>query len=213
MQILMNSGGIASTNCFVVADESAGLAVIFDAPNDTVAPLLDEAKSRGWNITGLWLTHGHFDHIADHAVVTERFPSARVLIHALDEPKLLRPASSLFPLPFTIPPRRADEYVVDGQERKLGSLNVRVMHTPGHSPGHVCYYFPDQDILIGGDLIIGGSVGRTDLPDADPEQLDESIRQVMKLPDGTRLLPGHGGPGTLGDERENNEYVRRAVGL
>src|ERR1700690_3895942 len=114
MRIVTTTGGIASTNCFLIADEKAKKAVLFDAPDHTVGPLLDEAVKQGWELIGLWLTHGHFDHIADHAVVTSRFPNARVLIHALDEPKLLMPHRQ-FPLPFVIPPRRADAYVEDGQ--------------------------------------------------------------------------------------------------
>src|SRR3954463_2035029 len=86
MQILQNTGGIAATNCFVVADEVAKVAVLFDAPNDTTAPLLDEIQRRGWDLIGLWLTHGHFDHLADHAVVRSRFPNAKILMHRLDEP-------------------------------------------------------------------------------------------------------------------------------
>ena len=107
MQILQDTGGIAATNCYLVADDETRQAVLFDAPNDTTAPLLDEVKRRGWDVIGLWLTHGHFDHVADHAVVTERFPSAKVLIHRLDEAKLLNPTSVFFPLPFEIQIGRA----------------------------------------------------------------------------------------------------------
>src|SRR5215468_10552682 len=105
MQILMNNGGIASTNCYLVADEPAKQAVLFDAPDHTTAPLLDEAKKRGWDVIGLWLTHGHFDHVADHAVVTRAFPTAKVLIHPLDEPRMKDPRAmtTMFALPFTIP--------------------------------------------------------------------------------------------------------------
>src|SRR4051812_3622053 len=111
MIVLMNTGGIAATNCFLIGDEAARVAVLFDAPDHTVAPLLDEASKRGLDIMGLWLTHGHFDHIADHAEVTQRFPSAKVLIHKLEEPKLQSPGSQMFALPFEIPPRSADGYV------------------------------------------------------------------------------------------------------
>ena len=211
MQIIMNSGGIAATNSFLVADEAAKVAVIFDAPDNTVTPLLDEAAKRGWDIIGLWLTHGHFDHVADHAVVTQRFPEAQVLIHPLDEPKLQNPKSVLFPLPFTIPPRSADGHLSNGQQLKIGSLEVEVIHTPGHAPGHVMFYIPSEKTLIGGDLIIGGAVGRTDFPDCSFEALQESVRRVMRLPDDTNLLPGHGDPGTLGDERRDNLYVREAL--
>ena len=212
MQILMNSGGIAMTNCYVIADEAAKVAVLFDAPDHTAGRLLDEVESRGWRLIGLWLTHGHFDHVADHALVRERFPEAKVLIHKLDEPKLLRPNASFFALPFTIPPGQTDGYVEDGQVLELGALRATVLHTPGHAPGHVMYHFEKEQVLVGGDLIIAGSVGRTDLPDSDHAQLVRSIRRVMKLPGDTRLLPGHGQPSTLDDELANNDYVREMVG-
>jgi glyoxylase-like metal-dependent hydrolase (beta-lactamase superfamily II) len=211
MQVLMNTGGIAMTNCFVIADEIAKVAVMFDAPDHTAGEILDEVSHRGWDLDGLWLTHGHFDHIADHQVVTNRFPKAKVLIHRLDEPKLEEPNSAFFQLPFTIPPRDADAHVEDGQRLKLGSYEAQVLHTPGHAPGHVMYYFASEKILVGGDLIIAGSVGRTDLPDSDHAQLVASIRRVMQLPDETQLLPGHGQPSTLGEERETNEYVRQCL--
>ena len=212
MLVIMNTGGIAATNCFLVADEESKEAVLFDAPNDTTAPLLDEAVKRKLKLKGLWLTHGHFDHVADHKVVTDRFPDARVLIHALDEPKLERPGAQSFILPFVIPPRKADEYVQDRQVLTLGARRVEVIHTPGHAPGHVCYHFADDRVLVGGDLIIMGAVGRTDLPDANEEKLFESIRRVMQLPPETRLLPGHGQPTTLEEERQSNPYVRLALG-
>src|SRR5829696_2810493 len=118
----MNTGGIAGTNCYLVADEASRQAVIFDAPDHTIAPLLDEAQARELDVVGLWLTHGHFDHIADHLEVTSRFPGAKVLIHKLDEPKLMEPNSSVFVLPFEIPPRKADAHVEDGQVLELGTL-------------------------------------------------------------------------------------------
>ncbi len=203
----MNTGGIAATNCFFVADEVSKQAVLFDAPNDTVLPILDEVTRRGFDLIGLWLTHGHFDHIADHKVVTDRFPLARVLIHPLDAPKLRDPRSSTFVLPFTIPPREPDGLVEDGQALQIGALRVDVIHTPGHAPGHVMYHLASEKVLVGGDLVIMSAVGRTDLPDSDPDALDESIRRVMKLPDDTTLLPGHGDVSTLGGERRDNEYV------
>lgn len=201
------------TNCFLIADEAAKQAVLFDAPDHTVGPLLDEAAKRDWDLAGLWLTHGHFDHFADHAVVRQRFPGAKILIHALDEPKARKPDAQtrLFGIPLVIPPLEPDVRVTDNQQLKLGSLEVRVLHTPGHAPGHVCYYLPQEGVLVGGDLIIGGSVGRTDLPDSDHHQLEASIRRVMELPDATKLLGGHGPASTLGDEREHNLFVQEAL--
>src|SRR3954447_26682064 len=125
MKLLMNTGGIASTNAYILADETTKQAVLFDAPDHTATPLLDEVAKQGWDLIGLWLTHGHFDHIADHATVTDRFPHAKVLIHPLDEPKLSQPhlQTRVFPLPFTIPPRVPDSLLADNQLLKLGSLD------------------------------------------------------------------------------------------
>lgn len=213
MIVLQRTGGVAMTNCFLIADEHAKEAALFDAPDHTTGPLLQEAADRGWNLVGLWLTHGHFDHFADHAVVRQRFPAAKILLHALDEAKALKPdwQTRLFQLPFAIPPLKADGHVTDEQELEIGSLDVRVLHTPGHSPGHVAYYFPGEKLLVGGDLIIGGSVGRTDLPDSNPRQMVASLRRVMKLPAETRLLGGHGPETTLGEERRHNPFVQEAL--
>lgn len=198
------------TNCFLVADEKKKEAVMFDAPDHTAGPLLDEAEKRGWNLAGLWLTHGHFDHFADHAVVRERFPKARILLHPLEEPKTRDPEmqTRMFQLPLVIPPLKVDERVSDQQQLKIGAIEVVVLHTPGHAPGHLCYYLPKEGVLIGGDLIIGGSIGRTDLPDSDHEQMEASLRKVMQLPAATRLLGGHGPPSTLAEERDSNPFLR-----
>jgi glyoxylase-like metal-dependent hydrolase (beta-lactamase superfamily II) len=211
MMIFANTGGVAATNAYLIADDSAKEAVLFDAPDHTVGPLLEKAKQNGFKVIGLWLTHGHFDHIADHAQVTRAFPEAKVLIHRLDEPKLEHPDLMAMFLPFDIPPRRADEYVTDGQRLQIGNLQVEVIHTPGHSPGHVMYHFPNEKVLVGGDLIIMGAVGRTDFPDSDPAELDRSIRRIMQLPEDTHLLPGHGSPSTFADEREANPFVQDAL--
>ena len=213
MIVLTNTGGVAMTNCFLIADDAAKQAALFDAPDHTAGPLLKQAAARGWNLAGLWLTHGHFDHFADHAVVRQRFPAVRILLHALDEPKAQHPdvQTRMFQLPLVIPPLTADEYVSDNQKLTIGALGVMVMHTPGHSPGHVAYYLPKENTLIGGDLIIGGSIGRTDLPDSDSEQMAASIRKVMRLPPATRLLGGHGRATTLGEELRTNPFVQEIL--
>jgi len=213
MIVLTNTGGVAMTNCYLVADEIARQAVLFDAPDHTVGPLLKEAATRGWDVIGLWLTHGHFDHFADHASFRQKFPAAKILLHALDQPKAQHPEvqTRLFQLPFVIPPLKADADVTDNQKLKIGSLEVVVLHTPGHAPGHVVYHFPKEKLLVGGDLIIGGSIGRTDLPDSDHRQMEASIRRVMSLPAATRLLGGHGDASTLEDERQSNPFVQEIL--
>jgi hydroxyacylglutathione hydrolase len=213
MIILTNTGGVAMTNCYLIGDETSRQAVLFDAPDHTTGPLLKEAAARRWDVTGLWLTHGHFDHFADHAVVKQQFPSVKILIHALDEPKAQHPEvqTRLFQLPLVIAPLKADSHVTDGQKLKIGSLEVVVIHTPGHAPGHVVYHFPKEKVLVGGDLIIGGSIGRTDLPDSDHQVMEASIRKVMGLPGATRLLGGHGDATTLEEERRTNPYVQEIL--
>jgi glyoxylase-like metal-dependent hydrolase (beta-lactamase superfamily II) len=215
MKVLVHSGGVAMTNAILVADETSREAVLFDAPDHTAAGILDEAANKGWNVPGLWLTHGHFDHFADHPTWRKRFPKGKSRIHSLEAPKVLHPQlqTRLFGLPFDIPPLQADSFVTDGEELQIGSIQVKVLHTPGHSAGHVCYYIPTEKLLIGGDLIIGGSVGRTDLPDSNPADLQKSLQRVMSLPDDTTLIGGHGPATTLGEERETNPFVRMALGL
>lgn len=210
MRILSNTGGVFATTSYLVADEAAKVAVLFDAPNDTTGPLLEHAADRGWDVIGLWLTHGHIDHIADHAVVTAAFPNAKLFLHPLDEPKLMDPRS-MYALPFETPGRRADAYLTDGQRLAIGACPVEVIHTPGHAPGHVAFHLPTEKVLIGGDLILMGAVGRTDFPDCSYPDLQASIRRVMRLPHDTQLLPGHGHPSLLADELAENPYVREAI--
>lgn len=204
MEILRATGGIAQTNAWLIADESAKQAVLFDAPNDTTLPLLNECRKRGWDLVGLWFTHGHFDHIADHAVVTREFPGAKVLLHRGDLDKLTGAYPMLFPLPFVIPPRQPDAFLEDGQELRIGDIKVSVLHTPGHAAGHVVYHLPDEGILVGGDMIIQGAIGRVDLPDSNFSQMRASLRRIMDLPEETTLLPGHGSPSTLLRELHGN---------
>ena len=210
MQVLTNTGGIAMTNSFLIADETAKEAVIFDAPDNTAGVLLDQAAKRGWDVIGLWLTHGHFDHFADHALVRQRFPKAKILVHQLEAAKVAHPEVQLrlFGVPMKIEALKADEYVTDGQILKIGSMEVQVIHTPGHAPGHVCYYLQSEKTLVGGDLIIGGSVGRTDLPDSNHLHMEASLRKIMALPPETRLLGGHGEATTLAEERQHNYFLR-----
>jgi hydroxyacylglutathione hydrolase len=213
MLLFSNTGGVAGTNAFLLADEDSRRAVIFDAPDHTLAPLLGEAEKQQLEVIGLWLTHGHFDHFADHALVKRRFPRASVLVHAADAPMTRHPdlQTRLFSLPFRIEPLQPDGLLSDNQQLAIGKLKVIVLHTPGHSPGHVVYHFPDEQVLVGGDLIIGGSVGRTDLPESNPSDLETSVARVMQLPGDTRLLPGHGEPSTLADELRTNPWVRAAL--
>jgi hydroxyacylglutathione hydrolase len=211
MKFYPQIGNNNATNGYMVADENAKVAVIFDAPKNTTQPSIDEAVKNGWDVIGLWITHGHFDHLGDHKLVTDRFPKAKVLMHRLDEHKLQQPGHAFMKLPWNIPGRNVDGYVEDDQKLMIGSAPVIVLFTPGHSPGHVMFHLPQHDILIGGDLIFANSIGRTDFPDCDQAELMKSIRRVMQLPPQTRLYPGHGPSATLAELKESNPFVIEAM--
>jgi len=207
MKVYMNTGGLVATNGYLVVDETTGLAAIVDAPHNTISPLLTIARHNNWKIIYLLLTHGHWDHIGDHQLVTDEHREARVLIHSLDEPKLIHPISIFMPLPYRIPPRKADGYLEDGQTISIGNLQFQVLHTPGHSPGHVVLHHSSENLLLAGDLLFAGSVGRTDLPDSDPAAMTKSLRRVVQLPDPTVVRPGHGSSPTIGVEKSGNPYL------
>ena len=207
MKISTNTGGLAATNAYLIADETTGDAAMIDAPQDTVLPLLNVAKHHRWNVRYLLLTHGHWDHISDHKVYTDHYPHGKVLIHRLDEPKLQHPGSKIFQLPYIIQPRSADGHIQDDDEEIIGSIRLKAIFTPGHSPGHIAFYFAEENLLFGGDLLFAGSIGRTDLPDSDPNAMRQSLLRVMKLPDETLVYPGHGPQTSIGDERQSNPYL------
>ena len=207
MKIHVNTGGPVATNGYLIADEATGVAAVVDAPHSTVAPLLNIAAHQHYQITQLLLTHGHWDHLADHQVVTDSYPQAGVLIHRLDEPKLIRPISLLMALPFVIPSRKATGYLEDGQRLHVGQLEFEVLFTPGHSPGHVVLYCPAEGLLLAGDLLFAGSIGRTDLPDSNPRDMAASLARILKLPDETEVRSGHGPPTTIGAERRTNPWL------
>jgi hydroxyacylglutathione hydrolase len=208
MKIYMNTGGLAETNAYLLANESAKVAAIIDAPEGTTASLISIARQHGYDVQYLLLTHGHWDHISDHAVVTEAFPKARVMIHQLEEPRLQRPGGEMFELPYEIPSRSADAYLEDGGKIHIGNITLAAMHTPGHAAGHVVLYASEQETLFTGDLLMAGGVGRYDLSDGDEITLRQSLHRVLLLPDSVRVLSGHGPATTIGRERMGNFYVR-----
>jgi glyoxylase-like metal-dependent hydrolase (beta-lactamase superfamily II) len=207
MKIHTNTGGLAATNAYLIADETTGDAAIIDAPQNTVASLLNVVRHHNWNVRYLLLTHGHWDHISDHKVVTDQFPDAKVLIHVLDEPKLIKPGSLIFPLPYKIPPRKADGYLEDGKAIRIGSLEFQIIFTPGHSPGHVVLYCPAESLLLAGDLLFAGAIGRTDLPDSSSADMQKSLLRIITLPDHTAVRPGHGPATTIGEEKRTNPFL------
>jgi hydroxyacylglutathione hydrolase len=211
MKTYMNTGGMAETNAYLVVNEATGAAAIVDAPEGTTASLIAIARQQDYDVQYLLLTHGHWDHISDHAVVTEAFPKAQVMIHQLDEPKLQKPGGEFLELPYEIPPRSADAYLEDGGKIHIGNITLAVMHTPGHTAGHVVLYAAEQATLFTGDLLMAGGVGRFDLEGGDEMTLRQSLKRLMLLPDPVKVLSGHGPATTIGKERRENYYLRGYV--
>jgi len=195
--------GPLPNNVYLLGDHDSGDAVVID-PSFNSHLVLTRAKSLGWRLRGVWLTHAHFDHIAGVAEIVNAFdPPLPIGLHPA-ELAWYQEQGGARTFGMSVPqPPEPDFFFRDGM--KLGlridqAPVVRVHHAPGHSPGHV---------LFCGDVIFREGIGRTDLQGGDPGKLLVSIREkVFSLPDETRLLPGHGPESTVGYEREHNPFLR-----
>ena len=211
MLIAAKSLWLAQTNCYLIATEAGGAAVAIDAPPDPVA-ILDMAAQHRLTVVALLVTHGHVDH-AGGAGAVNRATGSSVYVHRDDDYLTLDPETQLRSLFGMIPPGdyAAPEKITDlghGQMLHLAGIDVEVRHTPGHTPGHCCFYLPDEGILMSGDQLFRGSVGRTDLPGGNWDDLLHSMAsQVLTLPDDVRVLPGHGPETTVGTERRTNPFL------
>lgn len=192
-------------NCYLVSCEKTGKAAVID-PGSGSQMLINWIKERGVEITHIILTHGHFDHIGSVEDLRREF-QAKVAIHRDDAEMLLNSRKNLAVFmgrDFSIPP--ADTLLEDNQEIAIGEKILKVLHTPGHSPGGICLLLDDG--LISGDTLFEGSVGRTDFPGGDMGKLLQSIQQkLMVLDDNTKVYPGHEGTTTIGRERASNPYI------
>jgi len=201
--------GPIENNTYLVGDEASGEAMAVDAPFGSAEVIVRAARDNQLSIRYIVGTHGHWDHIADIARL-RRLTGAALLCHPADEVLLMDPdRMRAFGLPATIEPVKPDRHLRHGDILTVGALAFRVLHCPGHAPGHIVLHEPKQKICFCGDVIFAGSVGRTDLPGCSWETLAQSIRQnILSLPDDTRLLPGHGPETTVGAERSYNPFVR-----
>jgi glyoxylase-like metal-dependent hydrolase (beta-lactamase superfamily II) len=203
---------VAQTNTYVIAREKGGPAVVIDAPpdDDAIGRLLNEHDLAP---VALLLTHGHIDHMGG-AGPFQRRSGAAVHVHPEDDYLTLEPARQLQGLFGTSPPGdwsppeiRTD--LIDAEVLSLAGFALEVRHTPGHTPGHCCFYLEAQETLFSGDQLFARSVGRTDLPGGDWETLLSSMKgRVLDLPDGTQVLPGHGPETTIGAERRHNPFLQ-----
>jgi len=208
--ILRIPAWVTETNAYIVTVEGEDLAMLVDAPPQ---PELIGAQltSRGLAVVGILLTHGHIDHTGGAGRLAEE-TGALTYVHPDDDFLTLHPEEQLRrifgmtpPGSYEVPERR--ESLEHGQKLELAGLTLEVRHTPGHTPGHCCFYWDEEGVLFSGDQLFAGSIGRTDLPGGSMAQLVESMRQeVMILDDDVRVLPGHGPETTIGAERRTNPF-------
>ena len=191
-------------NAYLVSDETSGKAVLVD-PGDEGARIVRMVRAAGVAVEAVWLTHAHLDHIGAVSAIRREWP-VPVHLHPDDLRIFRRGANSaaLYGLPFE-QPADPDRALADGQVVTCGSLSFTVHHTPGHAPGHVV--FVGDEIVLGGDLLFAGSIGRTDLPYADGAAMRQSLERIMTLSDELIVLPGHGPATTIGDERATNPFL------
>jgi hydroxyacylglutathione hydrolase len=202
--------GPFETNCYVVRrDESARGGVIID-PGLDPEELLDFLSRQELQPVAVLLTHGHIDHIAGTAALREHYPQIKLYIHKLDAPMLTNPQTNLSMLTgdtFTAP--AADVLLEDGDTIEEAGVKLKVLHTPGHTPGGICLYAEPEGILFAGDTLFADSVGRTDFPGGSMGQLLTSIqRRLLVLPDTTAVYPGHGMRTTLAREKRANPFLQ-----
>ena len=196
--------GPLQVNCYIVYDEHSLDAVVID-PGDQPEKVLKLAKSKGLRISSIICTHGHFDHTGGIYTIREK-TGAKILLHIDELPVYTRAESQGAIWGFNIvQPPHPDQFVKDGDEISAGSLMLRVIHTPGHSPGGIC--LATEGIVFTGDTVFAGSIGRTDFPGGSIEALKVSFKKILSLPPETILYPGHGNWTTVSDEWRQNFFV------
>ena len=191
--------GPLETNAYVLHCPETKKAAIIDPAPESSLKIFDYIEKEHLDAELLILTHTHFDHIADASTLLKKYPLT-TWVHALDAPNLIKPGSDRLPLFMAIEGVIPDFYFKEGDTLALGHLQIKVIHTPGHSPGSVCFYLPDYNLLISGDTLFKGSIGTLSLPTAQPELMWESLKKLAGLPAGTAVYPGHGPSTTVGQE-------------
>ena len=199
--------GPLQCNCTLLGDEQAREAIVID-PGDEVTRIHRRLNELGLTLKQILITHAHIDHIGG-ALKLKQLTGAPIFLNENDLPLLqmmgVQAAWLGLKPPETAPP---DGGLVEGQTVGLEHYSAKVLYTPGHTQGSICLHFVPLKLLIAGDTLFAGSIGRTDLPGGNYDQIIESIKKrLMALPDETRVLPGHGPVTTIGEERRSNPFL------
>ena len=210
LQVQTLCGGPFATNSIVLWRETSALIV---DPGFLGQALLDFCRDHKLEVSAILCTHGHIDHIFDLALVSEACPKVPVGLHAADEVWAFEPkATSMFGLPPIRRPQHIQRRWKEGEIYEDAGIRYRIIETPGHSPGGVCFLLEDDGVLLAGDTLFAGSIGRLDLPGGSESTMRCSLAKLMTLPDSLRVLPGHGDETTIGEERRNNPYLSGRFG-
>lgn len=200
--------GPIAANCFIIGDEETRDGAIID-PGDEAGKILQIVEETGLTIRFIIATHGHFDHTAGVTQLKEKL-DAPFLLHRDDLAFVQNSKQSAQKWGIAIEQvPDPDEFMEEGDVLKLGGLELKIIHTPGHSPGGISIYIESENTVFSGDTLFQGSVGRTDFDGGSMAILARSIKEKLySLPDGTIVYSGHGPPTTVGDEKMQNMFVR-----
>ncbi|MDX8431005.1 MAG: MBL fold metallo-hydrolase [Candidatus Algichlamydia australiensis] len=188
--------GPFATNAYLVACPKTKKAFIIDPAPESSAGLLQEED---WEVEAILLTHSHWDHTGDCKKLKEKL-QIPVYVHKDDKENLEKPGSDGLPLMIPVEGVAADYALKEGDCLELGELKIEVIETPGHTPGGVSFYLPEEGVLLSGDTLFQGSIGNLSFPTANPEAMWTSLKKLEKLPRETKVYPGHGPATTIGDE-------------
>lgn len=197
-------------NSHVVYNDTTHEAVLFDTGRDPEV-VLDFLNAKALTLKLLLYTHAHLDHVEGHAAIRAQYPQLEAYIHPEEQFWIdgLAMQAAMFHMPQPQPPV-IQRYIEDGEEFQLDGFEVKAYHTPGHTPGGICYFIPQGPILVAGDTIFYRSIGRTDFPKGDYDTLLQSITQkVLTLPPQTRIYSGHGPVTTVAEEQAENPFVQQ----
>lgn len=196
-------------NCYVVYDDNTKETIVID-PGDEPDLMLDFIKEEGLNLKYILCTHGHFDHIGAVKEIKEG-TGASILLHEKDiEIYRHSPEVAIQFFGMEIDPQpEPDRLLKDGEIIKIGNIQFKVMHTPGHSPGSISIY--TNGYLFTGDTLFKGSIGRTDIPGGNLNELLNSLKKLSSLPSETVILPGHGPKTDLGTEVKTNPFYQKTI--